>query len=68
MKKTFNRPDVKLHGLDAQVLIMVITWSRSTAVWTLGHAVRTPSSILIITFCSKIGLGRNQRHLKANKK
>jgi hypothetical protein len=36
--------------------------------WTLGQAVRTPSSIFIITFCSNIGLGWNWCHWKANKK
>jgi autonomous glycyl radical cofactor GrcA len=35
---------------------------------TLGHAVRTPSGILIITFYSNIKLGRNQRRWKADKK
>jgi hypothetical protein len=35
---------------------------------TLGQAVRTPSGILVITFYSNIGLGRNQRCLKAKKK
>jgi hypothetical protein len=34
---------------------------------TLGQAVRTPSSILFITFYSNIGLGRNQRCWKAIK-
>jgi predicted alpha/beta hydrolase len=37
-------------------------------VWTLGQAVWTPLSILIITFWSNIGLGRNWRHWKAYKK
>jgi len=36
-------------------------------VQTLGQAVRTPSGILIITFYSNIGLGRNQLRWKANK-
>jgi hypothetical protein len=35
---------------------------------TLGHAVRNPSGILIITFYSNIGLGRNRRRWKADKK
>jgi hypothetical protein len=35
---------------------------------TLGQAFQTPSGILIITFYSNIGLGRNQRRWKANKK
>jgi len=35
---------------------------------TLGQAVRTPSGILIITFYSNIGLGRNRRRWKADKK
>jgi hypothetical protein len=34
----------------------------------LGQAVRTPSDILIITFYSNIGLGRNWHRWKANKK
>jgi hypothetical protein len=34
----------------------------------LGQAVRTPSGILVITFYSNIGLGRNQRRWKAKKK
>jgi len=50
-----------------QSLIMVITCSRSATVRTLGQAVLTPSGILIITFYSNIGLGRNRRHWKANK-
>jgi hypothetical protein len=35
---------------------------------TLGQAVRTPSGILVITFYSNIGLGRNWRRWKAKKK
>jgi hypothetical protein len=35
---------------------------------TLGQAVWTPSGILVITFYSNIGLGRNQLHWKAKKK
>jgi hypothetical protein len=35
---------------------------------TLGQAVWTPSGILVITFSSNIGLGRNQRLWKAKKK
>jgi hypothetical protein len=35
---------------------------------TLSQAVWTPSSILIITFWSNIGLGRNWRPWNANKK
>jgi hypothetical protein len=42
-------------------------WFQLT-VRTLGQAVWTPSSILIITFCSNIGLGWNWFHWKANKK
>jgi hypothetical protein len=34
----------------------------------LGQAVRTPSGILIITFYSNIGLGRNRHRWKANEK
>jgi hypothetical protein len=35
---------------------------------TLGQAVRTPSGILVITFYSNIGLGRNWCLSKAKKK
>lgn len=35
---------------------------------TLNQAVRTPSDILVITFYSNIGLGRNRCRWKANKK
>jgi hypothetical protein len=35
---------------------------------TLGQAVQTPSGILVITFYSNIGLGRNQHCWKAKKK
>jgi hypothetical protein len=34
---------------------------------TLGQAVQTPSGILVITFYSNIGLGRNRRRWKAKK-
>jgi hypothetical protein len=35
---------------------------------TLSQAVRTPSSILVTTFYSNIGLGRNWRRWKATEK
>jgi len=35
---------------------------------TLGQAVQTPSGILVITFYSNIGLGKNRRRWKADKK
>jgi hypothetical protein len=35
---------------------------------TLGQPVRTPSGILVITFYSNVGLGRNRHRWKANKK
>jgi hypothetical protein len=34
---------------------------------TLGQAVQTPSGILVTTFYSNIGLGRNRRRWKAKK-
>jgi hypothetical protein len=57
----FNHPDISLQGPDAQSLILEIACSKSAT-------VRTPSDILIITFYSNIGLGRNQRRWKDNKK
>jgi len=64
----FNRPDISLQGPSAPSLIIVITYSQSATVRTLGQAVRTPSGILVITFYSNIGLGRNQRRWKAKKR
>jgi hypothetical protein len=67
-----NRPDARAtpsgRGLVMEAFSAILERWLQLTVRTLGQPVRTPSSILIITFWSNIGLGRNQRHWKANKK
>jgi hypothetical protein len=67
-----NRPDARAtpfgHGLVMEAFSAILERRLQLTVRTLSQAVRTPSSILIITFWSNIGLGRNQCHWKANKK
>jgi hypothetical protein len=55
-------------GLVMEAFSAILERRLQLIVWTLGQAVRTPSGILIITFYSNIGLGRNRRRWKANKK
>jgi hypothetical protein len=44
------------RGLDMEAFSAILERRLQLIVWTLGQAVRTPSSISIITFCSNIGL------------
>jgi hypothetical protein len=56
-----NRPDAKAtpsgRSLDMEAFSAILERRLQLIVRTLGQAVRTPSSISIITFCSNIGLG-----------
>jgi hypothetical protein len=56
------------NGLVMEAFSAILERSLQLTVRTLGQDVRTPSSILIITFWSNIRLGRNWRHWKANEK
>jgi hypothetical protein len=56
------------HGLVMEAFSVILKRRLQLTIRTLGQAIRTPSSILIITFCSNIGLGWNWCHWKANKK
>jgi hypothetical protein len=72
----FNRPDVSLQGPDAratpsgrglgmEAFRAILERRLQLTVRTLSQAVRTPSGILVMTFYSNIGLGRNWLHWKA---
>jgi hypothetical protein len=67
-----NRSDTRAtpsgRGLVMEAFNAILERPLQLIVRTLDQAVRTPSSILIITFCSNIGLGRNWCHWKANEK
>jgi hypothetical protein len=67
-----NCPDARAtpsgRGLVMEALSAILERRLQLTVWTLGQAVRTPSGILDITFYSNIGLERNWRCWKANKK
>jgi hypothetical protein len=67
-----NRPDAQAtpsgRGLVMEAFSATLERRLQLTVRTLGQAVRTPSGILVITFYSNIGLGRNQRRWKAKKK
>jgi hypothetical protein len=67
-----NRPDAREtpsgRGLVMEDFSTILERRLQLTVQTLGQAVRTPSGILIITFYSSIGLGRNRRRLKDNEK
>jgi hypothetical protein len=67
-----NRPDARAtpsgRGLVMEAFSATLERRLQLIVRTLGQAVWTTSGILVITFYSNIGLGRNQRHWKANKK
>jgi hypothetical protein len=54
--------------LVMEAFIAILERRLQLTVRTLGQAVRTPSSILDISFYSNIGLGRNRRCWKAKKK
>jgi hypothetical protein len=67
-----NCPDARAklsgRGLVMEAFSAILKRRLKLILRTLFHAVRTPSDILIITFYSNIGLGRNWRRWKANKK
>jgi hypothetical protein len=76
MSLKYNRPDaratpsgrslvMKAFGAILKRRLQLTVRTLGQAVWTLGQAVWTPSSILIITFYSNIGLGRNWHPWKA---
>jgi hypothetical protein len=56
------------RGLHMEVFSATLERQLQLIIRTLDQAVRTPSSILVITFYLNFGLGRNWRHWKANKK
>jgi hypothetical protein len=66
-----NRSDARetVSGRSLVMEAFIATLERwlQLTVQTLGQAVRTPSGILVITFYSNFGLGRNQRRWKAKK-
>jgi len=65
-----NRPDDRAtpsrRSLVMEAFSATLERRLQLTVRTLGQAVWTPSGILIITFYSNIGLGRNWRRWKAN--
>jgi hypothetical protein len=67
-----NRPDAREtpSGRDfvMEAFSAILEWQLQFTVWTLGQAVWTLSGILVKTFYSNIGLGRNRRCWKANEK
>jgi hypothetical protein len=64
-----NRPNARAtssgRGLVMEAFGAILERQLQLTVRTLGQAVRTPSGILVITFYSNIGLGRNRRRWKA---
>jgi hypothetical protein len=62
-RATPSRPSLVMEAFSA-----ILERQLQFTVRTLGHAVRTSSGILVITFYSNNGLGRNWRCLKDNKK
>jgi len=72
LQSKYNCPDARATPSERSLVMEAFSailerWLQLT-VRTLGQAVRTPSGILIITFYSNIGLGRNCHRWKANKK
>jgi hypothetical protein len=67
-----NRLDARVtlsgRGLVMEAFNAILERQLQLTVRTLGQAVRIPSSFLVITFYSNIGLRRNWRRWKANKK
>jgi hypothetical protein len=65
----FNRPDVRATpsgcSLVMEAFSTILERRLQLTIRTLGQAVWTLSSILVITFYSNIGLGRNRRRWKA---
>jgi hypothetical protein len=71
LQSKYNCPDARATPSERSLVMEAFSailerWLQLT-VRTLGQAVRTPSGILIITFYSNIGLGRNWRRWKANR-
>jgi hypothetical protein len=56
------------RGLVMEAFSAVLERRLQLTVRMLGQAIRTPFSILVITFYSNIGLGRNWHRWKAKKK
>jgi hypothetical protein len=71
MQPKCNRPDARAtpsgRGLVMEASSATLERWLQLTVRTLGQAVQTPSGILVITFYSKIGLGRNWCRWKAKK-
>jgi hypothetical protein len=67
-----NRPDSRAtpfgHSLVMEAFSAILERRLQLTVRTLSQAIRMSSIILIITFYSNIGLGRNWRRWKADKK
>jgi hypothetical protein len=67
-----DRPDARPSRPDVDLVMeafnAILERRLQLTFQKLGQAVRTTSSILIITFCSNNGLGWNWCHSKANKK
>jgi hypothetical protein len=67
-----NRPDARAtqsgRGLVMEAFSAILERRLQLTVRTLSQAVWTPYGILVITFSSNIGFGRNWSHWKANKK
>jgi len=67
-----NSPDARAtqsgRDLVMEAFSAILERRLQLTIWTLGQAVRTPFSILVITFYSNIGLGQNWPRWKANKK
>jgi hypothetical protein len=67
-----NRLDTRAtssrRGLVMEAFSAILERRLQLTVRTLSQAVRIPSGILVITFYANIGLGRNCRRWKANKK
>jgi hypothetical protein len=68
----YDHPDAMAtpseRGLVMEAFSAILERQLQFTIRTLDQAVWTPSGILVIPFYSNIGLGRNQRRWKANKK
>jgi len=64
-----NRPDARVtpsgRSLVMEAFSAILERRLQLTVQMLGQAIRTPSGILVITFFSNIGLGRNWHRWKA---
>jgi hypothetical protein len=67
-----NRPDARAtpsrRGLVVEAFSAILERRLQLTARKLSQAVQTPSGILLITFYSNIGLGRNHLRWKAKKK